>query len=57
MPRPVRSEYVRSDSAAPIPVKNAAMRPLLSVRWMTSIPIGPIGADTKTPISNPDVNM
>ncbi len=54
---PVRRQYIRSLNAAPMPVKRAGSRPLLSVRCMTSIPIGPIGADIRTPMAMPRGNM
>lgn len=56
-PSPVSRLYVKSDNAAPSPVKKAGRRPLFRVLWMTSIPIGPIGADTNTPMRSPLVNM
>lgn len=42
-----------SDNAAPNPVIKPSHLPLLSVRCMHSIPMGPMGADTKTPIKKP----
>ena len=53
IPSPVNKQYIISDSAAPIPVKKAGQRPLFNVRWIQSMPIGPIGAEIKIPIANP----
>ena len=40
-----------------MPVKKAGQRPLLMVRWMMSIPTGPMGAEMRTPIAIPLNNM
>ncbi len=40
-------------TAAPMPVTNPYQRPLLSVRWMQSMPTGPIGAEAMIPMSSP----
>ncbi len=55
--KPVRRQYIRSLNAAPMPVKRAGSRPLLSVRCMTSIPMGPIGAEMRAPMAMPRGNM
>lgn len=55
MPSPVNKQYIISDKAAPRPVKKPDHRPLFSVRCIHKTPIGPIGADTKTPIASPRI--
>ena len=44
---------MKSDNAAPIPVYSPDSLPLLRVRCMQSMPIGPIGADTNMPTARP----
>lgn len=42
---------------APMPVNMAGQRPFDKVRWMISIPTGPMGADIKAPMARPLGNM
>lgn len=56
-PNPVSKQYIKSEAAAPMPVEKPAQRPLLSVRWIHNMPMGPIGAEIRTPIRNPLVIM
>ena len=53
IPSPARRAYMKSDKAAPMPVYSPDLLPLLRVRCMHSMPIGPIGADTNMPMARP----
>ena len=51
--KPVRRQYIISEIAAPIPVKNPVRRPFSKVRCTQRIPTGPIGADMMIPMAIP----